>query len=131
LTPDQYYVLRKEGTETPGASELNFVKEPGTFVCAGCGSPLFVTDAKYDSGTGWPRLSRLRPLIWIPTSNCSSHGQNARALNVVATWGMYLRVRLNDLARLLNVSPHLAISNTFFRPSFYQTDQNRLDNDTV
>jgi peptide-methionine (R)-S-oxide reductase len=54
LTPDQYYVLRKEGTETPGASELNFVKEPGTFVCAGCGSPLFVTDAKYDSGTGWP-----------------------------------------------------------------------------
>ncbi|KAG7349135.1 methionine-R-sulfoxide reductase [Nitzschia inconspicua] len=54
LTPDQYYVLRKEGTETPGASELNYVKEPGTFVCAGCGAPLFVTDTKFDSGTGWP-----------------------------------------------------------------------------
>mmetsp|Transcript_12801 Transcript_12801/g.23911 ORF Transcript_12801/g.23911 Transcript_12801/m.23911 type:complete len:282 (+) Transcript_12801:58-903(+) len=54
LTPEQYYVLRKEGTETPGASELNNVKEPGTFCCAGCGSPLFITETKYDSGTGWP-----------------------------------------------------------------------------
>lgn len=54
LTPDQYYVLRKEGTETPGASELNYVKEPGTFACAGCGAPLFVTQTKFDSGTGWP-----------------------------------------------------------------------------
>lgn len=54
LTDDQYYILRKEGTETPGVSELNYVKESGTFCCAGCGAPLFVTDAKFDSGTGWP-----------------------------------------------------------------------------
>jgi peptide-methionine (R)-S-oxide reductase len=57
LTPEQYYVLRKEGTETPGASPLNNIKagiDEGTFCCAGCGSPLFVADAKFDSGTGWP-----------------------------------------------------------------------------
>jgi peptide-methionine (R)-S-oxide reductase len=54
LTAEQYYILRKQGTETPGASPLNFVKDSGTFCCAGCGSPLFVTGAKYDSGTGWP-----------------------------------------------------------------------------
>lgn len=54
LTPEQFYVLREEGTERPNSSELNAVKEDGTFVCAGCGSPLFVTSAKYESGTGWP-----------------------------------------------------------------------------
>ncbi len=61
LTPDQYYVLRKEGTETPGASKLNLISvekngssDEGTFCCAGCGHPLFTATAKYDSGTGWP-----------------------------------------------------------------------------
>jgi len=54
LTPDQYYVLRKEGTEPPNSSSLNFVKDDGVFVCAGCGSPLFTTTTKFDSGTGWP-----------------------------------------------------------------------------
>ena len=54
LTPEQFYVLREEGTEAPNSSELNFVKESGSFTCAGCGSPLFVTSTKFDSGTGWP-----------------------------------------------------------------------------
>jgi peptide-methionine (R)-S-oxide reductase len=54
LTPDQFHVLREEGTEPPNSSELNNVKEDGIFTCAGCGSPLFVTRTKYDSGTGWP-----------------------------------------------------------------------------
>lgn len=54
LTQDQYYVLREEGTEAPGSSKLNDVTEAGTFCCAGCGSPLFVTANKFDSGTGWP-----------------------------------------------------------------------------
>jgi peptide-methionine (R)-S-oxide reductase len=54
LTPDQYYVLREQGTERPNSSSLNDIKEDGTFVCAGCGSPLFVTATKYESGTGWP-----------------------------------------------------------------------------
>ena len=54
LSPEAYYVLREEGTERPFSSELNNVKEPGTFVCRGCGAPLFTTSTKYDSGTGWP-----------------------------------------------------------------------------
>lgn len=54
LTPDQYYVLREEGTERPNSSPLNDVKEEGIFVCAGCGSPLFETSTKFESGTGWP-----------------------------------------------------------------------------
>ncbi len=54
LTPDQFYVLREEGTEQPNSSELNSVKDPGTFVCAGCDAPLFTTSTKYESGTGWP-----------------------------------------------------------------------------
>lgn len=54
LTPAQYGVLRKEGTEAPGTSPLNNEKRDGVFVCAGCALPLFTTAMKYDSGTGWP-----------------------------------------------------------------------------
>ncbi|MEZ5729813.1 MAG: peptide-methionine (R)-S-oxide reductase MsrB [Burkholderiaceae bacterium] len=54
LTPDQYHVLRDEGTEPPHSSALNAEKRKGRFVCAGCGLPLFSSEAKYDSGTGWP-----------------------------------------------------------------------------
>jgi peptide-methionine (R)-S-oxide reductase len=54
LPPDAYNVLREEGTEPSNSSELNDVNEPGTFSCKGCGSPLFMTSTKFDSGTGWP-----------------------------------------------------------------------------
>jgi len=54
LTPAQYQVLREHGTEPRGSSPLNKEKRPGTFRCAACGEPLFSSDTKYDSGTGWP-----------------------------------------------------------------------------
>jgi peptide-methionine (R)-S-oxide reductase len=54
LTPEQYYVLREHGTERAGTSPLNHEKRAGTFVCAGCDLPLFSSETKYDSGTGWP-----------------------------------------------------------------------------
>lgn len=54
LEPFTYKVLRKEATERPFSSELNKEKRTGTFVCAGCGTPLFDSSTKYDSGTGWP-----------------------------------------------------------------------------
>lgn len=54
LTPAQFEVLRKEGTERPGSSPLNAEKRKGTYHCAGCDLPLFSADAKYESGTGWP-----------------------------------------------------------------------------
>jgi peptide-methionine (R)-S-oxide reductase len=54
LTPEQFEVLRKEGTERPGTSPLLAEKRSGNYVCAGCGQPLFTAEMKYDSGTGWP-----------------------------------------------------------------------------
>lgn len=54
LTPEQYRVLRKHGTERAGTSPLNHEKRDGMFVCAGCGKALFRSDAKFESGTGWP-----------------------------------------------------------------------------
>jgi peptide-methionine (R)-S-oxide reductase len=54
LTAQQYRVLRGHATERPFSSPLNDEKRRGTFVCAGCGHPLFASHAKYDSGTGWP-----------------------------------------------------------------------------
>jgi peptide-methionine (R)-S-oxide reductase len=54
LTAEQFAVLRQHGTEARGASPLLNEKRDGTFVCAGCGQPLFSSAAKYESGTGWP-----------------------------------------------------------------------------
>jgi peptide-methionine (R)-S-oxide reductase len=54
LTADQYMILRHHGTERPGSSPLNKEKRKGTFACAGCDLPLFSSDTKFESGTGWP-----------------------------------------------------------------------------
>ncbi len=54
LSPAAYDVLREEGTERAGTSPLDREKRPGVFVCAGCGLPLFTSEMKFDSGTGWP-----------------------------------------------------------------------------
>ena len=54
LTPEEFAVLREEATERPYTSPLNDVTAPGTFTCAGCDLPLYRTEWKYDSGTGWP-----------------------------------------------------------------------------
>jgi peptide-methionine (R)-S-oxide reductase len=54
LSPSQFQVLREHGTERAGSSPLNHEKRSGRFYCAGCGHPLFNSDAKYESGTGWP-----------------------------------------------------------------------------
>jgi peptide-methionine (R)-S-oxide reductase len=54
LDANQFSILREEGTERPGSSPLNDEKRPGVFVCAGCGLPVFTSEMKYESGTGWP-----------------------------------------------------------------------------
>jgi peptide-methionine (R)-S-oxide reductase len=54
LTPDQFEVLRRRGTEPAFSGELNANKESGVYQCAGCGAELFRSDTKFDSGTGWP-----------------------------------------------------------------------------
>ena len=58
LPPERYHVLFEEGTEPPRSSPLNQEKRSGTYVCAACGNPLFRSDAKYESGSGWPSFTR-------------------------------------------------------------------------
>src|SRR5215510_2910956 len=57
LSPEQFRVLRGHDTERAGTSPLNQEKRTGTFRCAGCGQPLFASDKKFESGTGWPSFS--------------------------------------------------------------------------
>jgi peptide-methionine (R)-S-oxide reductase len=87
LTPEQYHVLREEGTERPSSSSLLHEKRQGTFVCVACDNPLFDSSTKYDSGTGWPSFYDHLPnafetkkdykLIWPRTeyhcARCGGH----------------------------------------------------------
>lgn len=61
LNPSQYKVLREEGTERPNTSPLNEEKRQGTFHCAACDHPLFTSDMKYESGSGWPSFFTTLP----------------------------------------------------------------------
>ena len=57
LTPEQYEILREHATERPGTCALNYEKRHGSFSCAGCGQPLFISGTKFESGTGWPSFN--------------------------------------------------------------------------
>src|ERR1700686_3044304 len=61
LTSAQYNVLRRQGTEQPFSSPLNHEKRKGIFACAGCDLPVFASDTKFESGTGWPSFYRPLP----------------------------------------------------------------------
>jgi peptide-methionine (R)-S-oxide reductase len=64
LAPARYLVLREQGTERAGTSPLNEEHRPGLFVCAGCGLPVFTSEMKYDSGTGWPSFFTTIPGVF-------------------------------------------------------------------
>jgi len=61
LTPEQFHIMREHGTERPGTCALLYEKRPGTFSCAGCGTPLFEGKVKFESGTGWPSFNEPIP----------------------------------------------------------------------
>jgi peptide-methionine (R)-S-oxide reductase len=73
LTPEQYRVARKHGTERAFTGKYHDEKREGTYLCVGCGTPLWGSDTKYDSGTGWPSF-------WAPVSEENIETQEDRAL---------------------------------------------------
>lgn len=74
LTPEQYRVLREGGTERPWTGELLNVKDQGDFRCAACGEPLFSSDTKYESGSGWPSFTAPKSNEAVSELTDSSHG---------------------------------------------------------
>ena len=64
LTPEQIFILKQEGTETPGSSVLNNEKREGSYHCVGCGTKLFESKTKYESGSGWPSFFQALPNVF-------------------------------------------------------------------
>jgi peptide-methionine (R)-S-oxide reductase len=71
LTAEQFHVLREHGTERAGSSPLNQEKRAGTFSCAGCGTPLYSSETKFESGTGWPSFWAPLPDAIVTTEDRS------------------------------------------------------------
>ena len=74
LDPERYEVLRNKGTERAFTGELLHNKETGMYVCAGCGAPLFASDTKFDSGSGWPSFWEPADDDRVTTHEDNSHG---------------------------------------------------------
>lgn len=74
LTPEQYRVLREKGTEPPGTGAFYHNAEKGTYMCGACGAELFSSDAKYDSGSGWPSFWKAVDPTRIKTATDASGG---------------------------------------------------------
>lgn len=74
LTPEQYEIARRKGTERAFTGEYHASKEPGTYYCVCCGQELFVSDDKFDSGCGWPSFTAPAKAENIETETDNSHG---------------------------------------------------------
>jgi peptide-methionine (R)-S-oxide reductase len=74
LTPEQYHVLRRKGTERPFTGRYWDAHTPGLYRCAGCGQALFASDAKFDSGCGWPSFDRPSADARVDQHEDRSHG---------------------------------------------------------
>lgn len=76
LTPEQYRITRRKGTEPPFTGEYNKTKTEGVYRCADCGNPLFSSDTKYDSGSGWPSYYQPVSPDAVETEEDNSHGMH-------------------------------------------------------
>jgi len=94
LTPEQYAVLREKGTEAPFTGKLLHEKADGTYTCAACGNDLFASNAKFDSGTGWPSFDQALPGAVKEISD-DAHGMH-RTEVVCARCGSHLGHVFND-----------------------------------
>ena len=87
LTPEQYRVLRQSGTEAPWSGHLNGSKGEGDYRCAGCGAPLFASDAKYDSGCGWPSFTAPADGQAVAEHSDTTHGMTRVEVRCAACEG--------------------------------------------
>ena len=76
LTPEQFRIMRQQGTERAFSGKYYDCKTPGTYVCAGCGQPLFESEAKFNSGTGWPSYWQPIDEQAVATNEDHSHGMH-------------------------------------------------------
>jgi peptide-methionine (R)-S-oxide reductase len=76
LTPEQYEVLRRKGTEAPFSGKYVYNHDDGTYRCAACGAELFSSDTKFDSGTGWPSFTSPAVAEHVKTEDDYSHGMH-------------------------------------------------------
>ena len=84
LTPEQYRILRQGGTEPPWSGELLNEKHAGEFRCAACGEPLFESDSKYDSGSGWPSFTEPANGEAVSEITDNSHGMTRTEVRCAA-----------------------------------------------
>jgi peptide-methionine (R)-S-oxide reductase len=87
LTPEQYHVLRQKGTERAFTGGYTDTKTPGVYRCAGCGTELFRSDAKFDSGSGWPSFVEPASLESVDTHVDTSYGMIRTEVTCAACGG--------------------------------------------
>ena len=87
LAPAQYEVLRRKGTEPPFAGRYVYEKRDGTYRCAACGTALFSSEAKFDSGTGWPSFTEPSDRANVELSDDVSHGMHRVEVTCAACGG--------------------------------------------
>lgn len=95
LTPEQYKILREKGTETPFTGEYVDNHENGMYTCAACGTPLFSSDTKFESGSGWPSFYDVAEKGNVEVHEDTSHGMS-RIEVTCATCGSHLGHVFND-----------------------------------
>ena len=95
LTPEQYSVLREKGTEAPFTGDLLQNKDTGVYTCGACGAELFASDAKFDSGSGWPSFDDVKNTEAVRLEQDSSHGMT-RTEVICKNCGSHLGHLFND-----------------------------------
>lgn len=104
LTPEQYHALREKGTEAPFSGKYYQSKENGMYLCAACGNELFPSDAKFDSGTGWPSFTESVAEGRVRLVSDDSHGMH-RTEVICSRCGSHLGHVFDDGPKMLDGKP--------------------------